>query len=211
MPIEYYGKRMHLGNVLMRSQNVSSSIIDLIGLSCSEANGFATAVLRMPYPARVILLSVDSSPGDTSSLVRYYSKLEEIIRGNLEKNGLRVITLLAPAIIEELAPYASSRKKIFGSYPETSMPWCTGIEVVSRIANWNTDEPADVIRVPHAFTATVEQALGRLTGTDPKRFAYRHLSPDILADVYRQRGMSERDSQVADQLPYYQYYVGHKS
>jgi len=209
MAIKYYGKRSLLGKVLAATlPNLSAIVIDLIGLNREEAIELPKNALRNSAALKAILLSVESAANSKNSLVRYYSELEKVARREFEKNGLEVVTILAPAVMEELGPYVASQRKIFGSYPEAAMPWCSATDIALRIADENLYDTGEVIRIGHTVTATVEQVLRRIEGDSAMRYAYRQLPPDILADSYRRRKMDERDSQIADQLPYYQYYVG---
>ncbi|QQQ59193.1 MULTISPECIES: hypothetical protein [Actinomyces] len=209
MAIKYYGKRSLLGKVLAATlPNLSAIVIDLIGLNREEAIELPKNALRNSAALKAILLSVESAANSKNSLVRYYSELEKVARREFENNGLEVVTILAPAVMEELGPYVASQRKIFGSYPEAAMPWCSATDIALRIADENLYDTGEVIRIGHTVTATVEQVLRRIEGDSAIRYAYHHLPPDILADSYRRRKMDERDSQIADQLPYYQYYVG---
>lgn len=209
MAIKYYGKRSLLGEVLAAtSPSTSAIVIDLIGLNREEAIEFPKDALRNSTALKAILLSVESAANSKNSLVRYYSELEKVARREFENNGIKVITILAPAVMEELGPYVSSQRKVFGSYPEAAMQWCSATDVALRIADENSYNSDQAIRIGHTHIATVEQVLRRLKRDSTARYAYHHLPPDILADSYRRRKMDKRDSQIADQLPYYQYYVG---
>ena len=184
MAIKYYGKRSLLGKVLAATlPNLSAIVIDLIGLNREEAIELPKNALRNSAALKAILLSVESAANSKNSLVRYYSELEKVARREFENNGLEVVTILAPAVMEELGPYVASQRKIFGSYPEAAMPWCSATDIALRIADENLYDTGEVIRIGHTVTATVEQVLRRIEGDSAIRYASHH-------------------------LPYYQYYVG---
>ncbi|WP_162933973.1 hypothetical protein [Actinomyces lilanjuaniae] len=211
MQLTYLGKRKTLGERLSKQTHDDPiAVIDLICLSRQEARDFAsTALAETPPPHSLVLLSAKSGGRESADLIKYYTELEHIVRTHVKPTGVQVRTLLAPAVIEELSPYLTASGKIFGSYPESAMPWVTTADLASAVTTIQETPDAASSAVPATLTASVEQALSHLAGRKVKRISYHHLPPNILADAFRQRGLSKNDSQVADQLPYYQYHVGH--
>ncbi|WP_194949030.1 hypothetical protein [Actinomyces trachealis] len=143
-------------------------------------------------------------------MTQYYDELEGIIRARCQQEEVALASYSAPAVIEELGPYLASFGEVYGSYLERPMPWVTAREVTRAICGIDNLEASERKTIFATSRQTVEEALNGLAGRcDRKcrRYRYRHIAPNILAEVYHQKGFDGDDSQIADQLPYYQYYV----
>lgn len=207
---KYLGKRKLVGHILTeRLAGRDVVVLDLVGLDRQTAIDFADVIAktRDSDVRRVAILAVHDMAGEGYAMTRYYGELENKVRAGLCGTSIPITSYSAPAIIEELAPYFSHFGEVYGSYLEEPMPWVAASEVAEVICHANNRESGERIKISSTSRQTVEQALNALGADGARKYIYRHLAPNILGEVYRQRGLDRNDGQIADQLPYYQYYV----